>query len=46
MKIAIRKSSLLAICIVICILALDNFLGFGSPIALDNTYLLTGVIVL
>lgn len=46
MKIAIRKSSLLVICIIICILTLDNFFGFGSPIALDNTYLFVGAIII
>ncbi len=45
MKITIKKSGLLAICIVLCILILDDFWGFGSPIKINITYLFFGSII-
>ena len=46
MKITVKKTSLLAVCIIIAILILDNYFGFGSLIGIDNSKVFLGVIII
>lgn len=46
MKIRVKKTSLLLVCIIMAIIILDNFFGFGIPIGVNTTYLLFGVLIL